>query len=505
VAARLPDDQLAKVLLTGESKKAGHPREIRSDRVFNPETAFFSVAPQDGQLTILKRTYAQFLQRRRPHFPRTAFETGHLVNSLTDKDWRVASIWAENQSDRGPSYDGTRAIMLSARMAEKAARRFYRELGEYVTDVSIQQLQPNNDGAWKTYDLALAGGRKLDVKNARFPYSSRESYVEHRIPKFKKERTGDDVHIVGVVSPYLELADFEGVPPFKAVPTTVLGETSWLRIRELEAQYADAAGLMHREIARKRQTAINSTKDCRVYPPWLFDYPDVIYRSWREELGVIHALPDSEIPHLDDIERLGKKAPFALLLAAGRALPTQWRVGLETWQSDLLTRIITTGAHRSLPQLFLTILSDFMLNVKGAAASFSPSFYKRALFFETGAHAQKIPAGLCDPLATVSGLCTNLETVWGELQRRKLQRFTAFQFQGLGVLRGLDGRSGRWQTLIAYCGGERQRGVACGYPNLVLGKKDVRLCPSCGYLVCPKCSWCKRDCPENKNVARLPW
>ncbi len=93
--------------------------------------------------------------------------------------------------------------LLSARSAEKIARCFYRNYGKEVKDVSITQIEKNNNFDWKDYDLDV-DGLHVDIKNSRQSQKSKDRYTEYCIPSFKcSRRTNQEVRIAGVFSPYL--------------------------------------------------------------------------------------------------------------------------------------------------------------------------------------------------------------------------------------------------------------------------------------------------------------
>lgn len=71
------------------------------------------------------------------------------------------------------------------------------------TDRCITQLDQEG-GDWLTHDLSVDRKISVDVKNARRPVNSKQFYVEHTVPRFKLDRSGSDVRIAGVLSPYLQ-------------------------------------------------------------------------------------------------------------------------------------------------------------------------------------------------------------------------------------------------------------------------------------------------------------
>lgn len=161
--------------------------------------------------------------------------------------------------------------MLSARAAEKAVKRMYEGIGAEVSDVSISQLE-GRAGDWITHDLTVNRDRLIDVKNARRPLNSKKFYVEHTIPKFKSDRTGNGVCIAAVLSPYLRLSQIQKPKSIGLFDNIVfLGETT------------------RDDIARLRSTFNSSTfqvsgNQQRTFPHWAFSYPGAWYHSFLMDI-----------------------------------------------------------------------------------------------------------------------------------------------------------------------------------------------------------------------------
>ena len=77
---------------------------------------------------------------------------------------------------------------------------FYQHYKKKVKDISITQIDENNNSDWKDYDLNV-DGLPIDVKNSRQSWKSPDRYTEHCIPRFKQSREHRDVKIAGVFFP----------------------------------------------------------------------------------------------------------------------------------------------------------------------------------------------------------------------------------------------------------------------------------------------------------------
>ena len=106
------------------------------------------------------------------------------------------------------------------------------------------------------------------------------------------------------------------------------------------------------------------------------------------------------------------------------------------------------------------------------------------------------PLGIYDPLETINGLISALETLW-TAEHNLIRNFRLFRLQSFNILLGKSHPTENlWRTLIAYCGGQMPDGSACGKNPLVLG--DLEHCPECGKLICSvrNCGFCRKGCAK---------
>ena len=115
--------------------------------------------------------------------PRNSLDRTSLIKARSKKEWELGRL-------------------LSARSAEKVAKKFYQHYEKEVKDTSITQIYENSKTDWRNYDLNVEA-EPIDVKNSRRSRNSPDRYTEHCVPKFKHSRKGQDVTIAGVFSPYL--------------------------------------------------------------------------------------------------------------------------------------------------------------------------------------------------------------------------------------------------------------------------------------------------------------
>jgi hypothetical protein len=430
---------------------------------------------------------------------------------LDERDNLLAKEWAGESG-----YDGVMAKMLSARAAEKAAKRFYEGVGANVDDVSIRQLELRS-GDWTTHDLLVNSAVPVDVKNARRPVSGAKFYVEHTIPRFKLDRRNVHVQIAGVLSPYLNYETIQkpSEASFKIEDLIFLGQTSQNTINGLAAEF----GSTEFEVARVYE---------RTVPNWVFAYPEAWYRTFSED--VQRFVDECEWPEegeweyvLDESERL---AGIPALCIAGKALPPVIASMLAGWQVEFYEKLqLRVGTTPEMPVIFLAVLTDFLGRLKNGETDYSPDGYVPLLFPNNPRHSVSLPhsepfypLGAIDPLGLVAGLIQTLSTLWKGRKNTNLERFSNFRFSGLGMLQGRERDRRDWTTIIAYCGGTAFRtddtgnvlltpegkpiGVKgkCGNVPLIIG--DSATCPSCGKLICKKCGFCCLPCQERQFAER---
>ena len=207
--------------------------------------------------------------------------------------------------------------MLSARMAEKVALKFYKERYPDEKDISITQLSKTETN-WKKYDISLDGTKFIDVKNARAPISCKKRYVEHCVPRFKLDRQGKDVLIAGVLSSRLRLNQLLGKEPidYDYDKCYFLGETSRTIITDLEERFNSNEF----EICGIRTFG---NQKLNVIPPWVFNYPDWFYHNQSQVKTNLRTLEQDEYPP-ENHWQAKKRNPIPALVYCKCSIPEEW-------------------------------------------------------------------------------------------------------------------------------------------------------------------------------------
>jgi len=386
---------------------------------------------------------------------------------LRQVDRLLAEDWARNHG--GDNY--SIGAMESARCAELMALDIYRDIYGEAEDLSILQKVAPSDTRWQTADIA-AGGRWVDVKNARRSFSSRNSYSEHSVKRFKSGQCNHQVVVSGFLSPYLTDGGIG-----TGEPVVWLGETTLGTIESLRSQFE----------TDYLQLDFSSKWGSRI-PPWLFEYPPECYAERDAALasGRLHGFI---VPRSD--------CPLGFLILAGR-VERSFPMNPLSEEALALTRRIVAGSTPTRPMLFLHILDRFCRVARDGVPF--PSEAIRQILFSAGSHClfnysdDKTPLALLDPLETVKELLDVLERVAESCAERTVA-FTNFSLAGAGVFQGRR-RDGPWQTIFAYCGGWRTLSsggsVKCGQSPLFIGQNDP--CDACGKLVCRECGYCSQRC-----------
>ena len=363
----------------------------------------FALAPLPIRRRILGKHFHEHLLHLNRLFGHNSTKSGDwpaavVYGELDDDDVKLAELWC---SGTDSSHDLSR--MLSARAAEKVAAWFYIHLGFEVADVAKHQLS-GRSAAWKTHDLLLNESEPVDVKNARLPVNSRAFYVEHTVPRFKRDRRGCDVTIVAVVSPYLSLTYMRDPDsaPFEVSDVRYLGETNLDAVSQLCAMFNSSA------------FTVQDPADGAFLPPWYFDFPE----TWYREFEVISAQlrmadsPDENEARLmydGDVHAF----PIPKYLATRLALPNWVLEGMAPWMRALACQIQSACKPRPrLAYLFLLLLTDFLSKLQqNNVESYEPTAYLRLLFEDCASSespSRRRPLGIEDPLDTIRTLCESL-------------------------------------------------------------------------------------------------
>ena len=459
--------------------------------------------PPAIRLELSKIDYAPFfraLEAAKPFDPTPliTFKPAEVYGgAITETDLALSSLWVS----RGANNSYEQAKMLSARMAERAAARFYTELGHETRDVAAEQVDSGSARIdWKTHDILLDGEIPIDVKNSRTSINNGGGYSEHAVPRFKESRSGCDVTVVGVRSPYFRIEELkapESVPyPRSETPILVLGECRRSDLLRLRQEFVSDV-LQDLTLGRQGR---RFASDAEFLPSWVFDLSSRLgeTREGRAYRDSLNALRNAKAPDWGLLREFNLN-PLPLALQVGGRLLDSWTSHFAPWERALVNRILGDGLQRSLPRLFLSILTDFLFAIRDNRTEFDPSRYRELLFpgtrsSELGRAWDRLPLGIPDPLESVSGLITSLSILWRHRGHSGLTSFTRFRFNGAGLLRGTRSPDDELTTILAYCGGWIPKRGKCGHAPLVLGREEA--CPECKYLVCPKCAHCTDSCPE---------
>lgn len=383
---------------------------------------------------------------------------------------KLSSIFQEINS-----YEASR--LISARIAEKAAIKFFSSLKFNVEDVSIKQLF-NEDRRWQDYDLKV-NNIPVDVKNARTSFSSKYSYSEHTIPRFKIARElNQECNYFGVFSKYIKPENIDTEIP----ECLVLGLANLTSINILSQWMTQRFGNF---------LEIQNLFNTKFQPGWLFEYPDNYY-STRKIL--LDGLPEL-ITNLISLKADSNSIPKWLLsLCKDDYLTDQFELQNEERQiqQDIKDLNIHVGISRS--SLYCFVLGYFLESI---AIKREPIIVRsnifRAIFLSDQKNDHIRPLGLHDPMMYVFNLITILSNIYTKIIESKFV-FKAFKLTHPQILKGLN-TDGNWITLYAYCGGWIQYpNVRCGAIPIYFGQ-DVH-CEICGRLICSKCNFCSNNCPR---------
>ncbi|MEB3151673.1 MAG: hypothetical protein VKL60_21980 [Sphaerospermopsis sp.] len=370
--------------------------------------------------------------------------------------------------------------MISARGAEKLVLQFYQKLGYQVEDISIHQVTQQSQD-WIKGDIRLNSIELLDVKNSRTSNNS-DSYSEFCVPSFKESR-GNDVKIVGVLSPYLQKQYMQGKtePKFYVDHPKILGSFDKNKLREIEKIFSDR----FIQIDMPRGTSIN-----RYLPPWVFDYNERFYQQQYQILTELQNLNDQDIPSWEDISSVTQNF-LAIFIAAKRPLPKIWIDNLPKWQINFINYLINLPLSKiTLPYLFLAILRHFVSMLSYQDSDYAPQKYLEIICTSS---SKNQPLKIYDPLNIIQGFCKTLQTLWDSREKSQLTDFKIFKFTGQGLLQGKRSESEtNLTTILAYCGGWIDKKGKCGFRPLVIAQHQN--CPKCGRLICPKCGYCSDVC-----------
>jgi hypothetical protein len=413
-----------------------------------------------------------------------SYEPNYIYNLFTDSDYKLTKQWIQKTNN----YEFEYSRMISARGAEIASKFFYESLNYKVIDSAITQLNYKDD-SWKFYDLSV-GNKCIDVKNSRGVLNEKLSYTEHCIPRFKENRNGNNIYILGVISPYFKLDKGEEKLIHNAFRSnsnienmvTILGETSLESIN----QYSDRFSNKNLQIDLSKTNFI---------PDWILEYPEEFYRS-RNILKNKFLKKNIELPSAVEYRQINQNIiPF--FLSCGLDLPNDYLEAdaFETILNDVQINFynrLKVQARKTVtkPFLYLAILKHFTEKLKDVDINYNPQDYIKILYYEGN---YKYPLGIYDPTLIIKKFIDTLERLWKQKDGKIFQKYITFKYNQKGVLLGKTSMSSSWDTLLAYCGGFIEKKGNCGFKPLNRSIHDI--C-SCNKIICPVCGFCKDGCSE---------
>lgn len=424
--------------------------------------------------------------------PLTAIAISPSIDNLPvlgSHDYRLCLAWA-NQNHVGNvlsagalvaligEYEAAR--LMSARVAELAAIKYYRAMGHQVIDISVTQIEAGSSGDWQEIDL-LVDDRPVDVKNARRSFSNEEWYVEHVVAKFKAERNSKkNISILGVLSSYEFASDIERAKG----SCIILGEVSINEIRNLYKWTKVRFGTL---------IDFQGMWDLKLQPGWVFEYPPEMYTDRMEIAEKARSSIRRLIDKLDPEDIRG----FMWSLSTGWINDENLPALLSNEKQSILSDIqkLFENVGRTRPALYMYTVG-YLLEALADGRSWSLSgklLYEMLEMPEWGdKNFSSTMLGLSDPLGYLHALFGIFEAIFSHVASTRIS-FKAFKLISPKILKG-NTSSGDWITLFAYCGGwiKEPFQVKCGNTPLYLGRHDN--CLFCGYLVCDVCGFCQSQC-----------
>ena len=190
--------------------------------------------------------------------------------------------------------------------------------------------------------------------------------TRHHVQRKFEERTALNwIKICGIVSP----CNMKGPSPIEYI-----GETSIEKIIKLKQAFKNTI-CMNNTLDLKNTNVKNSYSNAfypngrthsRVFPPWIFDYPDYVYRERTEALKDFRATVEE---HKQVVKEMLEEMPelLPIMAAAGAEIPVttnEEQKVIFDFASELANRVGEGEHGLSLPIIYLTVLCHFLNMVR---------------------------------------------------------------------------------------------------------------------------------------------
>lgn len=424
------------------------------------------------------KTYILLLKDFQSSFPD---KVNIIPRGLDKRDEDLVKTWSNKEGSRN---SGSSNRLKSARAAELVTAEYFRLNKKHVEDISITQIENNNDGEWRNYDL-LVNNTPIDVKNTRRSKINPNHFVSFHVPRFKESRDNAEVIIAGVISPFDVFDNFTEV--------TFLGLASLSKLNIISKYFTSDFVTVKLE----RSAFSNSS----LLPLWLFNYPKELYAN---QIKHLQNLCEISLPDLS-LWQETRRNILPAYLSSNKDIPGLIMETYNEHEKTFLFKLESSlsSLGRSLPVLYLCILNDYLSRCNdNILDEFDPKIYRKIVFPSSSSkkYQTNAPLFLYDPFETVDALIDCL----CKLNSRKanVKEYKYFKLTSPNILRAKrENEDASWETLIAYCGGtipaKYGYDPACGNTPLVFG--DAEVCQVCGKLICPKCDFCSDKCSRPRR------
>jgi len=353
--------------------------------------------------------------------------------------------------------------LVSARKAEIATLKYLRNFGEDIEDISITQIN-GNKADWKLYDIRK-DEEFYDVKNSRHSARNVDTYTDHTIPRFKKDRMGNEIIIISVLSEYVP----QGMEKdFRITKHVILGVITKGTIEKL---------IYYINKKFENFLDISTLSTATFFPGWIFDYPEDYYEINESSLEFPKGFDKSVLP------------PWCALYQYDTGLPVESNFNIQDNQiiQDLVE--LKNNNNFSRPFIFYYVLGQLLKNISNKDIYYEQSkFIKDLLFrdFKTEKFLKR-PLGIYDPLQYIKNIIQLFDLYRNFIAEEKYESYKLTHPQ---ILCGIKGD--KELTIIAYCGGFTELRGRCGSYPLIIGKNER--CKECGKLICNQCDHCTLNC-----------
>lgn len=432
-------------------------------------------------------------------FSKTKGTIYEFIENFNKNDLKIAELWSNEKIEHNKSLSHNQVKMVCARLGEIIFQQYLKSLGHSVEDISITQIDGNNNDLWKKYDIK-SDKLCIDVKTAR--HKSNTSLSEFIINKPNKYECE---YISGL---YIDMFDQLSIDENGRLSYKYLNHEPYYKILGVFVfkEFKNSINKLS-ESSLTKEIGLKLL-DMKRIPFWAFSFSYLQtpreYCCHKNVLMHIHMhkKKHSKSFSLNEISKLiyyfGHEHFFKIYkdIFIKENKPYLF----------ILEHVVSIFNDLNFTSIFLSLIY-YWISAHSLGNGYYDSVMIRNMYQKIGDSGFFL--GVIDVSNYIFMLIEMLDKIENNSKIKELNYFSNFYFNfDSMILRGI--KDGRKYTIFTYCGGYKlvkKTSNSMRFPErckeqfLNIGVNKT--CETCHFLICSKCLTCDENCLAHKQRKML--